>query len=83
MKLYYLIWVDLIVRAKSQPGNKDNWQVMTLIFMTVPMALDFAFLMTILQKDILNYYFYELPIPILPQNIAHNLSLAILYVGPP
>jgi len=83
MRLYYLIWVDLIVRARNQPTNKNNWQIMTMVFMTVTMALDFIFLMTILQQYIVNYYFYEFQIPILPQDIADSLSLAILYIGPP
>jgi hypothetical protein len=83
MRLYYLIWVDLIVKAKSQPANKSNWPLMTMIFMTVTMALDFLILMTILQKDILNYYFYEFEIPVIPQSIADPLGLAVLYIGPP
>jgi hypothetical protein len=83
MRLYYLIWVDLILKAKSQPANKHNWQVMTLIFMTVPMAVDFLFFMMILQRGILNFYFYEFQIPLIPQMIADPLSLAILYLGPP
>jgi hypothetical protein len=83
MRFYYLIWVDLIVRAKSRPGNESNWPVMTMVFMTAAMAVDFAFLMTILERYILNYNFYELQIPILPQNIADPLSFVILFAGPP
>lgn len=83
MRLYYLIWVDLILKAKSQPANKNNWQFMTLIFMTVPMAVDFLLLMTILENYILGYNFYELQIPVIPREIGDPISFAILYVGPP
>lgn len=83
MRLYYLIWVDFIIKAKSQPANKNNWQAMTLIFMTVSMAVDFLFIVTIFEKYILGFYFYELKIPAIPQNIGDPLSFTILYVGPP
>lgn len=83
MRLYYLIWVDLIIRAKSQPANKNNWQVMTMIFMTLVMAVDFLFIMMILQEVILGYYFYELDIPVIPQEIGNPISFIILFAGPP
>src|SRR5689334_3140732 len=83
MRLYYLIWVDLIIRAKSRPDNESNWPVMTMIFMTAAMGLDFAFLMTILEHYILKYNFYELHIPSIPKGIADPLSFAILFGGPP
>lgn len=83
MRLYYLIWVDCLVRLKSQPANKGNWQVLGIIYMTVTMAFDFLFLMIILEEYILGYYFYEFAIPLLPQEIGDPLSFAILYTGPP
>jgi hypothetical protein len=83
MRLYYMIWVDFILRAKSQPSNKNNWQIMTMMFMSIIMAADFLFLMTILEAYILHYQFYKFQIPILPQNISEPLTFAILYGGPP
>ena len=83
MKLYYLIWVDFIIRAKSQPANQNNWHVMTLVYMTVIMAVDLLFIMMILQEVILGYYFYDLEIAVLPQAIANVLSFVILFAGPP
>src|SRR5690606_24287283 len=41
MKLYYTIWVDCILRAKSQPQNKKNWKLFTMIFMGMAMSLNF------------------------------------------
>lgn len=41
MKLYYTIWVDCILRAKSQPQNKRNWKVFTMLFMGMAMSLNF------------------------------------------
>lgn len=83
MRLYYLIWVDFIIRAKSQPANKNNWHVMTLVYMTVIMAADLLFIMLILQEGILGYYFYDLEIAALPQKIGDIISFVILFAGPP
>lgn len=38
MKLYYQIWVDCILKAKSRPQNKNDWKIYTLIFMSMAMA---------------------------------------------
>jgi hypothetical protein len=54
-----------------------------MVIMTISMALDFLFLMTILEKYILKHFFYKLEIPRMPQDIADPLSFVILYVGPP
>lgn len=83
MRLYYLIWVDCLLRLKSQPDNKSNWQVLGMIFMTITMAVDFLFIMMILQEVILDYYFYELDIPIIPREIGNPISFIILFAGPP
>ena len=83
MNLYYMIWVDFIIRAKSQPANKSNWQLMTFVYMTMIMGLDLLFIMMILQEVILGYYFYDFEIAVLPNKIGDIISFVILFVGPP
>lgn len=83
MKLYYLIWVDFIIRDQSQPANKNNWRVMTLVYMTLIMAVDLLLVMMILQEAILGYYFYDLEIAALPQKVGDIISFVILFAGPP
>ena len=83
MRLYYLIWVDFLLRAKSQPANQHNWKGMSLFIMTVIMSFDFVFAMAILQKYVLGFFFYELQIPGIPQDIGDPLGFAVLHVGPP
>lgn len=82
MRLFYLIWVDIILKARSQPANKNNWQFMTLTYMTVAMALDFFFIILYVERSLDNY-FYDLKIPIIPQKIGDPISFVILFVGPP
>jgi hypothetical protein len=83
MRLFYLIWVDAILRAKSQPANKNDWQVMTFIYMSVIMAVDLLFIVTILEQFVLGYSFYELKIPGIHPEIGDPFSFAILFAGPP
>lgn len=83
MRLYYLIWVDLILRAQSQPANKHNWRIMTLAYMTIIMALDLVFIITIIEKAIVGYNFYDFEIPVLPQKIGDPISFVILFAIPP
>jgi hypothetical protein len=83
MRLYYLIWVDALLRAKSQPANEHNWKGMTFFIMTFTMAFDFVFVMTIFQEYVLGFFFYELQIPRIPQSIGDPLGFAVLHVGPP
>lgn len=49
MKLYYTIWVDCILRAKSQPQNKKNWKFFTLLFMGMAMSLNFIIVLIFLS----------------------------------
>jgi hypothetical protein len=82
MKLYYLIWVDCIQRIQAQPANKRNWRLLSMIFMTVPMSIDFIFIMTVLQEYIIGHYFYKLDIVFLPDEINRVVSFLILFIAP-
>ncbi|TXF79321.1 hypothetical protein [Chryseobacterium sp.] len=41
MKLYYTIWVDCILRIKSQSQNRENWKFLSILFMGIAMSLNF------------------------------------------
>ena len=82
MRLYYLIWVDCIQRIQTQPANKKNWRLLSMIFMTVPMSIDFIFIMTVVQEYIIGYYFYALKIVFLPDEINSVVSFIILFIAP-
>ena len=82
MKLYYRIWVDCITRLRSIEANKDNWQIKGIITMSTAMTFNFVLLMVIIQKNILDYYFYEINIPILSGFQNYILTILILYFLP-
>jgi len=80
--LYYRIWVDAIVRARSIPANKNNWASTTMIFMSLAMMLNLILGMTMLQKYILGYYFYYIELVFLPRYLANVVSGIILFIIP-
>ena len=82
MNIYYKIWVDCIVRLKSLPRNKDNWELKSMILMSVGMTFNFALFMAILQRNILGYYFYKLDFTFLPQRTGIALSFILLFILP-
>jgi len=59
MNIYYKIWVDCILRLRSQEQNKDTWKEWGMIMMTIAMTANFMFFMTIFERHVLGYSFYE------------------------
>jgi len=82
MGLYYRIWVDCITRLRSIEANKDNWQIKGIVMMSTAMTFNFVLLMVIFQKNILDYIFYEINIPVLSGFQNYILTILILYFLP-
>jgi len=82
LEFYYRIWVDCIVRGRSQPGNRENWKIKSLILMTTAMTFNLALLMIIIQKYVFEIYFYKIALPFLPKSIANLISFLLLFVLP-
>lgn len=84
MNLYYSIWTDCILRAKSQPQNHNNWKGYTLLFMSMSMAINLITLMAILQRNILHKSFYNIEFSISQSSKLNALiSFIILFLLPP
>ena len=79
---YYRIWVDCITRGKSQPANRHNWASGSMLFMSTAMTLNFALVMTLLQRHVLGYYFYKVNFPHLPKYASNVISFLLLYILP-
>jgi hypothetical protein len=83
MNIYYKIWVDCIVKARSIPANKNNWKRFTMIFMSMAMAINFAMIMAILQRNILGFSFYDFRVDIFPgTKLDAFVSFFALYLLP-
>jgi len=82
MKLYYSIWVDIITRLRSREDLKKNWQLKSMIFMSIAMTFNFVLFMVILQRQILGYYFYEINISFLSGHMNYILTILILFILP-
>ena|SRR5690606_5326319 len=84
MNLYYKIWVDCILKAQSQPQNKGNWKLFTMIFMSMAVAINLAVFMAILQRNILGYSFYDFKISFLEGiRTGSTVSFFVLFLLPP
>ena len=80
--VYYKIWVDCIKRGRQQPANRHNWQVGSMIFMTMAMAFNFVFIMTVLERHVFKSYFYKLDFSFFPVYVDNVLSYLILFILP-
>src|SRR4051812_21502277 len=81
MNLYYMIWVDCILKAQSIPSNQNNWKQYTMIFVSMAMALNIGMVLSILQLHIIGYVFYDIKFHIFPLEKLNNaLSFFVLYL---
>jgi len=82
MKFYYRIWVDCIVKLMSKENNKENWKLKSMLTMSIAMTFNLVLFMSILQKHIIHYYFYELYIPFFSSYQNNIITILILFVLP-
>jgi hypothetical protein len=83
MNIYYKIWVDCIVKARSIPANKNNWKRFTMIFMSMAMALNFMLIMGVFQRKIIGISFYHLKVDIFRgTKLDAFISFFILFLLP-
>ncbi len=82
MRLYYRIWIDSITRLKSRESNKHNWQLKSMISMSIAMTFNFVLLMMILQRQVFGYYFYELNISFFTSFENYIFTMLFLYISP-
>lgn len=77
MNIYYKIWADLIIRMKTLPQNKNNWKLYSFVFMSMAMSLNLMVLMSVIQKHILDLYFYNFSVDFFP---GVKLNAAMKYL---
>ncbi len=80
LKLYYKIWVDGIVKMRSIPANKDMWKFYSLILISLAMAINIALFMSILQRNILHKYFYDIKFTFFKNKLDDFLSFFVLFM---
>lgn len=83
MNLYYKIWVDAIVKIRENPLRQEDWKWMVQIYMGIAMAIDFAFIMAILQRNIFHYNFYNVNLTLFQYSKLNSLvSFFLLFFLP-
>lgn len=82
LSIYYRIWVDCIQRAKIKSSNKESWQTITMVFMTLSMSSNFILIMTILEKSVFKTYFYKFDFSFLSTRINNLFAYIFLFILP-
>ena len=80
--LYYTVWVDCLLRMKSQEQNKYSWKKWGMSAMSTAMTLNFLLFMTIFEKHILGILFYDTNIPFLSRYYNNIFDILVLFVLP-
>lgn len=80
--LYYRVWVDCMKRIKAQPENRESWISKSMVSMSIAMVFNFAFIMAILQRNVLGVYFYHLELDFPNRYWGNVWSFIILFVLP-
>lgn len=59
MSIYYKIWVDAIVKIKSNPLRKEDWKWIIQSLMASAMGVKLMFFMAIINRHLLNIPFSD------------------------
>jgi hypothetical protein len=83
MKIYYVLWVDLITRIRATPAGSGSWRFKSMLLMSMAMALNLALIIALLQNNILHVIFYDFKIDILPgQFLDGILNFCLMFLVP-
>jgi len=72
MGLYYRIWVDFITRLRSIESNKNNWELTSMIAMSIAMTFNLITVMSI----------FKLSLPFFSSFENNIFSILILFLLP-
>ncbi|HNB39774.1 MAG TPA: hypothetical protein PLV97_10890 [Chitinophagales bacterium] len=82
-KLYYTIWVDIIIQARKQPKNKHNWKFLCQLFMSLCMGMNISFILAPIDRYF-TFFDYNVPIDLFPGNrIDDMLRFFVMFMLPP
>jgi len=62
MNIFYKIWIDCILRLRSQKQNKETWMEKSMFMMTTAMTANLFLFMAIFERYILGFSFYQFTI---------------------
>ena len=80
--MFNAIWVDCIIRVKSQESNQHSWKTITMILMSVAMVLNFLLVINIIQLFILKRTVYTIDLNFLSPKLKTSVEFLIRFVVP-
>ena len=82
-KFYYELWVDIILNFKRKNNSSPKWKIYPIIFMNMAMALNLAFIIAIIQRNIIGINFYHFEVDIFPgKNLDAFITFFVLFLLP-
>ncbi len=82
IRLYYLVWADCISRMIHVHGKNYPWKHLSMLFMSIAMAINFLLIMSILQRHVLGVYFYKLEFIFMPSYMNNIITFVTLFLFP-
>ena len=80
--MYNAIWVDCILRVKSQDSNKDKWKTVAMALMSVAMVFNFLLIINITQLVILKRTFYTIDLYFLSGKLKTLTEFTLRFIVP-
>lgn len=80
MRLYYILWVDCITNIRAK--EEKNWKIKSMTAMSFAMMFNLFFIMAILQRNVIGYYFYKINLYFLPKIISNLVNVTALFILP-
>ncbi len=77
-----MIWNDCIRRGRSNPANRQNWKITSLILMSISMSMNLLLLFFALEKLALKRSFYKIYVPGMPIYVNNVIIMVVLYFLP-
>ncbi len=81
--VYYMIWVDGLLKMKTIPANKTDWKSKGFIFISMAMALNILSVVFIISLFSIKSFFTEFEISIFPIKKLNSATVFfLLYLVP-
>ena len=80
--MYYAIWVDCLVRLKSQPANQHRWKGIAMTLMSLAMFLNFWLVVNFIELAIFKRPVYRIHLEFMTGNSKKITEFLMQFVLP-
>jgi len=77
-----MIWTDCITNLRLKESNNKDWKFKSMLAMCLAMTSNLAFLLSILQRNILRHYYLSINIDFGSKYLNNVINFLALYTLP-